>query len=158
VRFRHHVRSDKPLALREARRVLREGGLLFFNVWDGLANNAHGFAVDEALGELFPAAPEMKLGALPYEFNDRAMLSMMLAEAGFADASMQSVRLPCSAPSAREFAIGQLRGTPRGALIDSRGGSIEPVIDALARKLVAIGGAEPFVYTPQALVVEARAA
>jgi ubiquinone/menaquinone biosynthesis C-methylase UbiE len=148
---------DKQLALREARRVLREGGLLVFNVWDGLENNPHGVAADEVLGELFPSDPEMKLGALAFEFNDQAVLANMLAQARLADVRMQSVRLACSAPSAREFATGQLRGTPRGALIERRGRSLEPVIDALAQKLARVGGDEPLTYTTQALVIEARA-
>jgi ubiquinone/menaquinone biosynthesis C-methylase UbiE len=38
---------DKALAMREARRVLVKGGLLVFNVWDGLENNPHGAAACE---------------------------------------------------------------------------------------------------------------
>ena len=147
---------DKQLAFREASRVLRAGGLLLFNVWDGLENNLHGLAADEVSTQLFPDDPEMKFGTIPYQFNDRRALHAMLAEASFGDVRMQSVRLACSAPSARDFAVGQLRGTPRGALIEKRGKSVEPVIDVLAQKLAKIGGDAPFNYTAQALVVEAR--
>jgi hypothetical protein len=70
---------------------------------------------------------------------------------------MEAVRLECSAPSARDFATGQLRGTPRAGLIEQRGASLEPVIDEVAQGLARLGGEKPFRYTPQALVVEARA-
>jgi SAM-dependent methyltransferase len=148
---------DKERLFAEARRVLREGGVLVFNVWDGLENNAHGRAADEALGELFPNDPSMKSGAMPYEFNDRTRIASILERAGFARPRTEAVRLQCGAPSAREFATGQLRGTPRGALIEQRGAKLDGVIERLAQKLARIGGSEPFVYTAQALVVEARA-
>jgi ubiquinone/menaquinone biosynthesis C-methylase UbiE len=148
---------DKPRALSEARRALRAGGLLLFNVWDGVENNPHGCAADEVLQELFPKDPSMKFGAMPYEFNDRAVIASMLGRAGFSRPRMDVVRLRCSAPSARDFATGQLRGTPRGALIDQRGASVDDVIDRLAQRLARIGGEQPFTYTAQALVVEASA-
>jgi SAM-dependent methyltransferase len=146
---------DKERLFAEARRVLREGGVLVLNVWDGLENNAHGGAADEAMQELFPNDPSMKFGAMPYEFNDRTAIASMLARTGFARPHMEALRLQCGAPSAREFATGQLRGTPRGALIEQRGASLDATIERLAQKLARIGGSEPFVYSAQALVVEA---
>ena len=148
---------DKERLFAEARRVLCEGGVLLFNVWDGLENNAHGRAADEALEEVFPNEPSMKFGAMPYEFNDRSRIASMLVRARFGEPRMEALRLQCGAPSAREFATGQLRGTPRGALIEQRGAKLDGVIERLAQKLARIGGREPFVYTAQALVVEARA-
>jgi SAM-dependent methyltransferase len=148
---------DKARALSEARRVLQPGGLLLFNVWDGIENNPHGCAGDEVLQELFPHDPAMKFGALPYEFNDRDAIASMLERAGFSRPRMEAVRLRCSAPSARDLATGQIRGTPRGALIEQRGGSLEGVIDRLAQRLARVGGEAPFTYTAQALVVEASA-
>lgn len=60
-------------------------------------------------------------------------------------------------PSARLYATGQLRGTPRGALLEKRGASLDDVIARVAAELAPVGGAEPFNYTAQALLVEARA-
>lgn len=148
---------DKKAAFREARRVLREGGVLLFNVWDGLDNNPQGRPAEEVLSRRFPDDPAMKAGSMPYEFNDRAVIGGMLAEARFGEVRMAAVRLDCSAPSARDFATGQLRGTPRAGLIEQRGGKLEPLIDEVAQGLARLGGDKPFRYTPQALVVEARA-
>ena len=149
---------DKKMAFREARRVLREGGILLFNVWDGLENNPHGRVADQVLQGLFPNDPAMKFGSMPYQFNDRALIGGMLADARFGQARMSPVRLECSTPSARDFATGQLRGTPRGQLLEERGASVDAVIDEVARGLAALGGERPFRYAPQALVIEARAA
>ena len=149
---------DKKAAFREARRVLRGGGTFLFNVWDGLENNPHAGVSEQVMTGLFPDDPSMRTGSLPYQFNDRAVIGALLSEAGFGQVRMQAVRLECSTPSARDFATGQMRGTPRGQLIAQRGGDVEGVIDAVAKGLAQLGGERPFRYTPQALVVEARAA
>lgn len=148
---------DKPAALREARRVLGEGGTLLFNVWDGLENNAHGRAAAAVVEQLFPDDPAMKFGSMPYMFNDRAQIRRMLDEARFREVRAEPVRIACACPSARDFATGQLKGTPRGSLLKERGASIDEVIEKVAAALAKLGGAAPFKYTAQALVVEARA-
>jgi SAM-dependent methyltransferase len=148
---------DKAGAMKEARRVLREGGVFLFNVWDGLESNPHGAAAAEVLEELYPGDPEMKFGSLPYLFNDRRQIRQLLEAAGFGEVRSEPVRIACSCPSARLYATGQLRGTPRGALLQKRGASLDDVIARVAAELAQLGGAEPFNYTAQALLVEARA-
>lgn len=148
---------DKPGAFREARRVLRKGARFLFNVWDGLENNPHGRCTSELMESVLPGDPAMKGGSLPYLFNDRALIGRLLAEAGFSDARMDVVRIPCQCPSARDFANGQVRGTPRGALLAQRGVDVDAIVDKVAEGLARIGGAAPFRYTPQALVIEAQA-
>lgn len=147
---------DKQAVFREARRVLREGGGILFNVWDGLEANPNGRAAAEAMEALFPGDPEMKF-SMPYSFNDRDVLRAMLSEARFREPRMESVALEASCPSAREYATGQLRGTPRGLLIEKRGIRLEDAIDKVAAALARVGGDAPFKVTTRALVVEARA-
>jgi hypothetical protein len=55
------------------------------------------------------------------------------------------------------MATGLLRGTPRGGLVEQRGASVERVVERLSERLAQLGGKAPFVYTPQALVAQARA-
>jgi hypothetical protein len=81
----------------------------------------------------------------------------MLEDAHFGQVRMEAVRLQCSATSARDFATGQLRGTPRGAMVEQRIGKLDALIDEVAQGLARLGGERPFHYTPQALVIEAQA-
>jgi ubiquinone/menaquinone biosynthesis C-methylase UbiE len=148
---------DKALAFREMRRVLVEGGAVYFNAWDGLENNPHGRAAAEVLEALFPDDPSMRFASLPYLFNEQQAIRSLLEAARLRPVRMEAVRIPCSCPSARDFATGQFRGTPRGLLLQEKGASLDDVIEKVAARLAAVGGVAPFNYTAQALVVEARA-
>ena len=55
------------------------------------------------------------------------------------------------------FATGQIRGTPRSLLLEKKGANPEQVIDKVAERLAAAGGAEPFRVEANALVVRAQA-
>lgn len=149
---------DKPAAFREARRVLCKGGTWYFNVWDGLENNAHGRCTADLMESLVPGDPVMKGGAMPYLFNDRTQIAALLKDAGFGGETFAVVRIACTCPSARDFATGQIRGTPRGQLLQQKGINVDEIIDKVAAGLAKIGGNAPFRYTAQALVIEARAA
>jgi SAM-dependent methyltransferase len=148
---------DKAACFREARRVLRKGGTFLFDVWDGLENNPHGRVAAEVIEGLLPDDPAATFGSIPYHFNDRATIGRLLEDAAFALARIDTVRVACTCPSAREFATGQLRGTPRSLILQERGIPVDAVIEKVAAALASMGGAEPFRYTAQALVVEARA-
>ena len=147
---------DKKAAFSEARRVLREGGTFLFNVWDGLEANPQSRATNDVVEALFPGDPEVRFST-PFLFNDRKVLASFLDGARFGQVKMDVVRLPIRAPSARDYATGQLRGTPRGALFEKRGVAIEDVLDKVTAALVPIGGDKPFQCIGQALVIEARA-
>jgi SAM-dependent methyltransferase len=147
---------DKKAAFREARRALKEGGVLLLNVWDGLEANPQSRATNDVIEAMFPGDPEMRFRG-PFEFNDRTVLGELLVGARFSELRMNPVRLEIRAASARDYATGQLKGTPRGALFAQRGISVDQVIDKVAAALAAVGGEAPFRCTGQALVIEARA-
>jgi hypothetical protein len=136
--------------------VLRPGGALVFNVWDGLDANPHSRATNEVFISLFPGDPEMRFD-LPFTFNDPALLRALLAQAGFRDARIEPVTREVRFRSARELAIGQLRGTPRGTLLEKRGLDLDAIIEKCAAALARVGGAEPFRGSARALAIEARA-
>jgi SAM-dependent methyltransferase len=148
---------DKAACFREARRVLRKGGTFLFDVWDGLENNPHGRVAAEVIEGLLPGDPAARFGSIPYHFNDRAAIGRLLGDAGFALERIDVVRIECTCPSARELATGQLRGTPRSLVLQERGIPVDGAIEKVAAALARFGGAAPFRYTPQALMVEARA-
>ena len=147
---------DKKKMFGEMRRVLREGGTLLFNVWDGLDANPHGRAASSVMEEMFPGDAEMKFSG-PYAFNDRSVIGSLLSAARLQELRMEPVRLEVGCPSARDFATGQVRGTPRGLLLKKRGVDVEAVIEKIGAALARVGGDSPFRITAQALLVEARA-
>ena len=67
------------------------------------------------------------------------------------------MKIQVDCPSARSFATGQIRGTPRSTLIEKKGAKLDEVIDKVANALAAVGGAEPFRVEANALVVRAQA-
>lgn len=147
---------DKRAVMREARRVLRKGGILLFNVWDRIEQNPHAAANAEVLESLFPGDEEMRF-RLPFELHDAALLRQLLAEAGFQDIRIEKKQVKVRGVSARNIAIGQIRGTPRSLLIEKRGVSLDVVIDKVTAALAKLGGADPYRGPANALVVEARA-
>src|SRR3989442_11147903 len=148
---------DKPKLFAEIRRVLTEGGMLLFNTWDRLAVNPHAQAASEVMQELFPGDPEMDFSKIPYSFNDEAMIRGLLDGARFRNTEIDKVKIQVDCPSARTFATGQIRGTPRSLLLEKKGANPEQVIDKVADRLAAAGGAEPFRVEANALVVRAQA-
>lgn len=148
---------DKRKLCSEVRRVLLEGGAFVFNVWDGLERNPQGASTARVFEALFPGDAEMQFAQIPYSWNDEALIRQHLDEARFSDVRIEPVRYEIKAPSARAYAEGQIRGTPRGALIGKKGRHVDEVIDKVAEGLAAVGGAEPFRVQASLLVVVARA-
>lgn len=147
---------DRQAAFREARRVLREGGILLFNVWDRIEENPHAAAGAEVIETLFPGDEEMRF-RIPFEMHDPVLLRGLLAGARFREVRIEKKRLQLDRVSARTVAIGQIRGTPRSLLIEKRGVPLDDVVGKATAALAKIGGADPYRAPAQAVVVEARA-
>ncbi|MGH8675312.1 MAG: class I SAM-dependent methyltransferase [Burkholderiales bacterium] len=147
---------DRQAALREARRVLGKGGILLFNVWDRIEENPHAMAGAEVIEGLFPGDLEMRF-RVPFEMSDPELLRRLLAGAQFGDVRIEKKRIQVDGVSARDVAIGQIRGTPRSLLIEKRGLSLDVVVERLTAALTDIGGADPYRAPAQGMVIEARA-
>ena len=63
---------DKLKVFAEARRVLRPGGVLLFNVWDRIEENEFAHTVTTALESLFPQDPPRFLARTPHGYHDLA--------------------------------------------------------------------------------------
>jgi SAM-dependent methyltransferase len=147
---------DRKAAFREARRVLKEGGIFLFNVWDRIEENPHAAACAEVVEGFFAGDAEMRF-RIPFEMHDPALLRQLLAEAHFGEVQIAKKRLQLDRVSARTVAIGQIRGTPRSLLIEKRGVPLDEVVDKVTAALTNVGGADPYRGPAQAIIAEARA-
>ena len=146
---------DRQAALKEARRVLTEAGILLFNVWDRIEENPHALANAKVLEAMFPGDPEMKF-RMPYDMGDPALLRQLLAGAGLTATRIETKRIAIAGADPRRIATGQIRGTPRATLIEQRGLQLEAVIDKVTDALTITGG-DPYSGQAQAVIVQAMA-
>ena len=114
---------DKVRAFSEARRVLRPGGALAFNVWDRIEENEFADVVTAALARLFPEDPPRFMARTPHGYFDREAISSDLASAGFeATPRIETVAERSRARTARAPAIAYCQGTLLRNEIEARAG------------------------------------
>jgi ubiquinone/menaquinone biosynthesis C-methylase UbiE len=111
---------DKVKGYKEARRVLKDGGRYFFNVWDKISDNEFADVVTEAVAAMFPDDPPRFLARTPHGYNDAGTIRAELKAAGFGEVTIDAVDARSAAPSAREPAIGYCQGTPLRNEIEAR--------------------------------------
>jgi ubiquinone/menaquinone biosynthesis C-methylase UbiE len=115
---------DKARAFSEARRVLRRGGALLFNVWDRIEENEFAHSVTTALAGLYPADTPLFLARTPHGYFDQEAISRDLANAGFsAVPRFETIAARSRAASARVPAIAYCQGTPLRIEIEARSGA-----------------------------------
>jgi ubiquinone/menaquinone biosynthesis C-methylase UbiE len=112
---------DKAKAFSEARRVLRPGGVLLFNVWDRIEENEFADAVTTALESLFPDDPPRFLARTPHGYHDVAAVARDLRGGGFASPpQVDTVAARSKAASPRIPALAYCQGTPLRSEIEAR--------------------------------------
>ena len=146
---------DRPHAFREARRVLRPGGVFLFNAWDRIEENEFADVVTSALATLFPADPPRFMARTPHGYADRSLIAADLAAAGFSSApSIETLAARSRAPSASVAAIAYCQGSPlRGEIQARAGASLGEATAAAQAALVARFGAGPVDGKIQAHIV-----
>lgn len=113
---------DKAKAFSEARRVLKPGGVLAFNVWDRLADNEFADTVTAALATVFPEDPPRFMARTPHGYHDLGVIAQDVRGGGFsAQPLMVTVTARSRAASARTVAIAYCQGTPLRNEIEARG-------------------------------------
>jgi SAM-dependent methyltransferase len=131
---------DKPKAFSEARRVLRTGGVLLFNVWDRIEENEFAQTVTAALESLFPEDPPRFMARTPHGYHDVPTIERDLEGGGFASPPhIHTVAARRRASSPRIPAIAYCQGTPLRNEIEARkesrpGEATEAAADAIARR------------------------
>ena len=145
---------DKFAAMRESYRVLRQGGVFLFNVWDSFEANPFAEIAHTTIASFFEHDPP-KFYEIPFSLYDSKIVRELLEQAGFPTIEMFPETKPCRSRSASEFATGLVRGNPVGAEATERGVDPEDLIAAVAKRLTERFGAAPVVSTMRAIVWEA---
>lgn len=115
---------DKARAFSEARRVLRRGGVLLFNVWDRIEENEFANTASTALADLFPTDSPLFMARTPHGYFDRETIARDLAAAGFDSApAIETLAARSRAVSARVPAIAYCQATPLRNEIEARSGA-----------------------------------
>jgi ubiquinone/menaquinone biosynthesis C-methylase UbiE len=148
---------DKALAAREARRVLKRGGVFLFNVWDSLEQNPLGQIAHETIGSFFEKDPPT-FYQVPFAYHNRAEIERLLAAAGFSNVRIDLVSKQSGDSTVEDAATGLVQGSPMFAAIAERDASLLPgitqaVADALGRRF----GRPTFRAPMRAIVVQAQA-
>ncbi len=102
---------DRVAGYREARRVLKPGGRLLFNVWDRIEENAFADTVTNALATIFPQDPPRFLARTPHGYHDKAQIHADLAAAGFSQVVIETKAERSEVASARVPALAYCHGT-----------------------------------------------
>jgi hypothetical protein len=147
---------DKALSAREARRVLKSGGVFLFNVWDSMEHNDLGRIAHETISSFFEKDPPT-FYQVPFGYYDQVEIKRVLEGAGFRDVRIEVVAKMGGASRPEDAAQGLVQGNPVTVAITERDPSLLPVItNAVAGTLKKQFGES--VHAPmRAIVVEARA-
>jgi hypothetical protein len=148
---------DKAKAFAEARRMLRPGGWLLFNVWGRIEDNEFPAAVTDALATLFPSDAPRFMARTPHGYHDPAVIERDLRNGGFESPEIATVSVRARAQSARDIAIAFCQGTPLRSEIEARSpGGLAEATQGAERALVERFGRGAIEGRIEALVVSVR--
>ena len=112
---------DRTRAFTEVARVLRNGGVFVFNVWDCIEENEFADVITEAVGRLFPEDPPRFLARTPHGYYDETTIQTDLSDGGFSvPAGFEAVDARSRAASCEAAAIAYCQGTPLRDEIEAR--------------------------------------
>jgi SAM-dependent methyltransferase len=131
---------DKPVALREARRVLRVGGTLLVSTWASMDRNPVVRITHETILEAFPDDPP-RFYETPFNLVDPEALGALVRSAGFGDVQVDLVEREGRTTDARTAARALIEGNPVADAVRARGPESLPRLeDEVARRIADVFG------------------
>lgn len=109
---------DKLKALKEACRVLQNGGRLLFNTWDDLAHNEHSFLIQRVLCDIMKENAPDFLEKGPFSMYDQKATHDLVKAAGFEKIHIETVSKTATFESIDNIVKGYLEGSPLAAFIN----------------------------------------
>jgi ubiquinone/menaquinone biosynthesis C-methylase UbiE len=104
---------DKIKGFSEVYRVLKDGDVFIFNVWDKLIDNEFTYVVNNSMKDVFPTDPSTFYQRIPFGYYDKEVIIRDLKKSGFKKApEIITIEKRSAADSPMDVAISLCEGTP----------------------------------------------
>jgi ubiquinone/menaquinone biosynthesis C-methylase UbiE len=153
---------DRPLALREMRRVLASGGRLALNVFGAIEHNPATHALADAVDRRLGAGAS-RAKRTEHALADPDGLRALVAQAGFHAIAIDSARKTVRFASPAEYVAIQLTATPLAAVLADAGVSgadddrVAAIVADVGAALASYVGDDGLAFPQEVLAVLARA-
>jgi ubiquinone/menaquinone biosynthesis C-methylase UbiE len=147
---------DRPLALREMRRVLVSGGRLGLNVFGPIEDNPATHALADAL-DRHVGADASRAKRTEHALGDPEQLRALVARAGLRAIAVDTLRKTVRFTSPAEYVAIQLAATPLAAVVGAGDDRVPAIVADVACALAPYMSDDGLTFPQQVLTVTARA-
>lgn len=126
---------DKFASLKEAERVLKEGGHYIFNVWCDWTKNPAARVAHETVASFFDGPPP-SFFEVPYGYNDREEITSLLMQAGFSSVDVHPLKHKAPVKDFHALAEALVYGNPINLEIKALGGNPDDAVIEIEKNLL----------------------
>jgi SAM-dependent methyltransferase len=146
---------DKAKAFREISRVLKKGGVLYFNTWDKIENNGVAHIASQVVTRYFDNSPP-QFYTIPFSMYQSDQLESLSLGNGFSGVKVDFVRKEGRGP-AHDAAKGFVEGNPIYIeILEKDPDAVETITELIRKEISSTFGGDPITSPMHAWVCEAR--